>query len=38
VNKLLVEGSQQIGIGAFRPEKGGPFGTFLVTEWKEIIS
>lgn len=38
VNKLLVEGSQQIGIGAFRPEKGGPFGTFLVTEWKEKIS
>lgn len=35
INQLLVEGSQQIGIGAFRPEKGGPFGTFLVTNWKE---
>jgi hypothetical protein len=35
INQLLVEGSQQIGIGAFRPEKGGPFGTFLVEKWKE---
>lgn len=35
INTLLVEGSQQIGIGAFRPEKGGPFGTFLVKSWKE---
>lgn len=35
VNQLLVEASQQIGVGAFRPEKGGPFGTFLVESWKE---
>lgn len=35
VNKLLTEGGQQIGIGDYRPEKGGPFGTFIVTEWKE---
>jgi hypothetical protein len=34
INTLLVEGSQQIGIGAFRPEKSGPYGTFLVSEWK----
>lgn len=34
VNQLLVEASQQIGIGAFRPEKGGPFGTFLVEKWQ----
>lgn len=36
VNQLLVEGSQQIGIGAFRPQCGGPFGTFMVTSWKEV--
>lgn len=35
VQTLLNEGGQQIGIGDFRPEKGGPFGTFNVTEWKE---
>jgi len=36
INKLMTEASQQIGIGAFRPEKGGPFGTFLISEWKEF--
>lgn len=35
VHKLLVEGGEQLGIGDFRPEKGGPFGTFRVTEFKE---
>lgn len=33
VNQLLTEGGQQIGVGDFRPEKGGPFGTFIVTNW-----
>jgi len=32
---LLNEAGQSIGIGDFRPEKRGPFGTFRVTEWKE---
>lgn len=35
VQQLLTEGGQQIGIGDFRPERGGPFGTFNVIEWKE---
>jgi len=35
VQKLLTEGGEQIGIGDFRPEKGGPFGTFSVVEWEE---
>jgi len=35
VNQLLVEGGDQIGIGDFRPERRGPFGTFTVSEWKE---
>lgn len=32
---LLSEAGLSIGIGDFRPEKRGPFGTFRVTEWKE---
>lgn len=36
VQTLLTEGGQQIGIGDYRPEKGGPFGVFNVTSWKEI--
>lgn len=35
VHTLLSEGGQQIGLGDFRPAKGGPFGTFQVIEWKE---
>lgn len=35
VHQLLVEGGQQIGVGDFRPEKRGPYGTFMVTSWKE---
>jgi hypothetical protein len=35
IHQLLVEGGQQIGVGDFRPEKGGPFGTFNVTHWEE---
>lgn len=34
VQQLLVEGGQKLGIGDFRPEKGGPFGRFAVTQWK----
>jgi len=33
---LLTEGSQQVGIGAYRPEKSGPFGTFMITSWHEV--
>ena len=35
VHQLLDEGGLQGGIGDFRPQKFGPFGTFLVTEWKD---
>ena len=34
-HKLLEEGGEAIGVGAFRPEKGGPFGCFRVTKWEE---
>lgn len=33
---LLNEAGMSIGIGDFRPEKRGPFGTFRVTKFKEI--
>jgi hypothetical protein len=33
VRQLMTEGGQQIGIGDFRPEKGGPFGTFGLVGW-----
>jgi len=36
VKQLLQEGGEQLGIGSFRPEKGGPFGCFTVAEWGEI--
>lgn len=35
VQQLLTEGGQQLGIGDFRPEKGGPFGTFSIISWIE---
>lgn len=31
---LLNEAGMSYGIGDFRPEKRGPFGTFLVTNWQ----
>ncbi len=33
VRELLIEGGKQIGLGAFRIEKGGEFGAFEVIEW-----
>ncbi len=33
VRQLLTEGVQQIGLGDFRPEKGGPFGTSHLVQW-----
>jgi hypothetical protein len=35
VRQLLVEGGQQLGLGDYRPERGGPFGTFAVVAWCE---
>jgi hypothetical protein len=33
IHQLLIEGGTKQGIGDFRPEKGGPFGRFQVTNW-----
>lgn len=35
-HQLLTEAGDTIGIGDFRPEKGGPFGTFRVVRFEEI--
>jgi len=35
VRQLLGEAGQQIGLGDYRPEKGGPMGTFDVIHWQE---
>lgn len=36
VHQLLNEAGEGIGIGDFRPEKRGPFGTFRVTKFEEM--
>ena len=36
-HQLLSEAGQSIGIGDFRPEKRGPFGTFRVTRFEEVM-
>jgi hypothetical protein len=35
-HRLLNEAGETIGIGDFRPEKRGPFGTFRVTRFEEL--
>lgn len=35
VNQILSDSGRRAGLGDFRPQKGGPFGRFIVTEWKE---
>lgn len=36
VHQLLEEGGRRIGIGDYRPEKGGPFGRFEVVSWEFV--
>ena len=36
MRKLMSEGLQQIGLGDFRPERGGPFGTSDLVEWRQL--
>lgn len=35
IHLLLEEGGRRIGIGDYRPEKGGPYGRFLITAWQD---
>jgi len=36
VHEMLVDAGRRSGIGDFRPQKGGPFGRFIVTEWNVL--
>jgi hypothetical protein len=36
VRQLLIEGGEQIGLGDYRPEKGGPFGTSALVQWTVV--
>jgi len=36
VKEILDHAGRRVGIGDFRPEKGGPFGRFMVTKFKEV--
>lgn len=33
---LLEEGGRQLGIGDYRPERGGPFGRFAIVNWHTV--
>jgi hypothetical protein len=37
IRRLMIEGIAQVGIGDFRPEKGGPFGTSDLVAW-DVVS
>jgi len=34
IRRLMTEGLQQIGLGDYRPERGGPFGTSDLVSWE----
>jgi hypothetical protein len=36
VLQLITEGGTKLGLGDYRPEKGGPFGRFQVVSWGEL--
>jgi hypothetical protein len=36
VHQLLEEGGRRVGIGDYRPEKGGPFGRFEIVSWSVV--
>ncbi len=36
VHQLLEEGGRRVGIGDYRPEKGGPFGRFEILSWEVL--
>lgn len=38
VHEMLSDSGRRAGIGDFRPARGGPFGRFAVTQWKNISS
>ena len=36
MRRLMVEGLQQVGLGDYRPERGGPFGTSDLVSWQQV--
>ena len=36
VHQILNDAGRRAGLGDYRPQKGGPFGRFQVTEWKVL--
>lgn len=34
VHELISEAGKRAGIGDYRPQKGGPFGRFLISSWR----
>lgn len=36
IHELLTDAGKRAGLGDFRPQRGGPFGRFLVTSWKIV--
>lgn len=36
LNKILQYGSQAVGIGDYRPQKGGPFGRFMIVKFEKV--
>lgn len=36
IRQLFIEGAEQIGLGDFRPEKGGPFGIAQMVCWETV--
>ena len=36
IHDLLVDAGRRAGVGDYRPNRGGPFGKFKVTEWKPL--
>lgn len=37
VHQIVTDGGEQIGLGDYRPEKGGPYGTFRIVRWDEAV-
>ena len=38
IRAVVDDAGKKIGLGDFRPQRKGPFGRFVVTEWKEIAA
>lgn len=36
IHQLISEGGKGIGLGDYRPERGGPYGRFIIVRWAEL--